>query len=313
MNRIEKTLIVKNAGQRLDQFLASQFTAESRTTIKKWISDGAVLVNQKPAKSSYKVAGNDEIVIAVKEDEAQPIPVLAQNIPLDIVYEDEDVLVINKPRDMVIHPSTGHFENTLVNALVYHAQKNQTTLSDAGEYYRPGIVHRLDKDTSGLLVVAKTNLAYASLVAQLQDHTMLRRYTGLVYGEVYEKRGTIDAPIRRHPQDRLRFETSEEGREAITHFEVIKRYFDYTLLEFQLETGRTHQIRVHAQFMGHPIVDDPLYARAYHNRFFGKQGQLLHAHELNFTHPRTGQVMRFTADLPADFKDVLAQLTIKMV
>lgn len=313
MNQHKQSFKVSESGQRIDQFLAAQFTDESRTKIKKWINDGLVTVNQTPIKNSYKVVKDDLIEITPPVVENQPIPLIAQNIPLTIVYEDEDIMVINKPRDLVIHPSTGHFENTLVNALLHYAAVNQTTLSDAGEYYRPGIVHRLDKDTSGLLVIAKTNQAYYGLVKQLQAHTMERRYKGLVYGEVYEKKGTIDAPIKRCLHDRLRFETHEDGRPAVTHFEVIKRYFDYTLLDFKLETGRTHQIRVHSEFIGHPIVDDPIYARKRRNKFFGQQGQLLHAYALAFTHPVTGAAMQFTADLPAEFQAVLQQLTIKMV
>lgn len=307
-----KFIKVEKDGQRLDQYLVDKLTEESRTTIKKWIAEGAVTVNGKASKSSYKVVVGDDINVEIADENDQPIPVNAQNIPLDIIFEDDHVMVINKPRGMVIHPSTGHFEGTLVNALVYYAEQKHITLADAGEYFRPGIVHRLDKDTSGLLVVAKTNLAYEKLVDQLKDHSMSRHYLGLVYGEIFEKKGTIDAPIKRHPNDRLRFAAAEGGREAITHFEVIKRYFDFTLLKFSLETGRTHQIRVHTNFIGHPIADDPTYAGDYKNRFFGKQGQLLHANELSFVHPQSGETVTFKVDMPADMQEDIDKLTIKM-
>ncbi|MEY8370482.1 RluA family pseudouridine synthase [Aerococcaceae bacterium 50-4] len=299
-------------GLRLDQFVTKQFSDESRTTIKKWIKNQLVTVNDKVAKASQILENGD--VVGVQKPapaEKQAFEPVAEQMDLKIVYEDDDILVVNKPTNLVVHPSVNHPTNTLVNGLLYHVQQNGSQLAVGRETFRPGIVHRLDKDTTGLLVVAKSQVALENLSKQVANHEMTRIYTGLVYGEIFEAGGKIDAPIRRHEKDRLRFETNEEGRHAVTHFTVKHRYIGYTLVNFQLETGRTHQIRVHADFINHPIVDDPLYARQYKERFFSEKGQLLHAHHLELNHPVTGEHLSFEAEIPDNFQNVLHQLTLK--
>lgn len=301
-------------GLRLDQFVTNQFTDESRTTIKKWIKDKLVTVNGKVAKASQSLVNGDLIGVEKPAPaEAEEFKPVAEKMSLDIVFEDDDILVVNKPVNLVVHPSVNHPTNTLVNGLLYHVQENGSQLAVGRESFRPGIVHRLDKDTTGLLVVAKSQAALENLTEQVANHQMTRIYSGLVYGEIFEAGGTIDAPIRRHEKDRLKFETNEAGRHAVTYFTVKHRYVGYTLVNFQLETGRTHQIRVHADFINHPIVDDPLYARQYKERFFSDNGQLLHAHRLELDHPVTGEHMAFDAPIPDNFQAVLHQLTFKGV
>ncbi|SPT61788.1 MULTISPECIES: RluA family pseudouridine synthase [unclassified Aerococcus] len=301
-------------GLRLDQFVTNQLTDESRTTIKKWIKDKLVTVNGKVAKASQSLVNGDLIGVEKPAPaEAEEFKPVAEKMALDIVFEDDDILVVNKPANLVVHPSVNHPTNTLVNGLLYHVQENGSQLAVGRESFRPGIVHRLDKDTTGLLVVAKSQAALENLTKQVANHQMTRIYAGLVYGEIFEAGGTIDAPIRRHEKDRLKFETNEAGRHAVTHFTVKHRYVGYTLVNFQLETGRTHQIRVHANFINHPIVDDPLYARQYKERFFSDNGQLLHAHRLELEHPVTGEHMVFDAPIPDHFQEVLHQLTFKGV
>ncbi|MFJ8450837.1 RluA family pseudouridine synthase [Aerococcus viridans] len=301
-------------GLRLDQFVTNQFTDESRTTIKKWIKDKLVTVNGKVAKASQALVNGDLVGVEKPTPaEAEEFKPVAEKMALDIVFEDDDILVVNKPVNLVVHPSVNHPTNTLVNGLLYHVQENGSQLAVGRESFRPGIVHRLDKDTTGLLVVAKSQAALENLTKQVANHQMTRIYAGLVYGEIFEAGGTIDAPIRRHEKDRLKFETNEAGRHAVTNFTVKHRYVGYTLVNFQLETGRTHQIRVHANFINHPIVDDPLYARQYKERFFSENGQLLHAHRLELEHPVTGEHMVFDAPIPDHFQEVLHQLTFKGV
>lgn len=303
---------VADTNMRLDQFVTQQFTEESRTTIKKWIKDKHVSVNGKIAKASLTLEQGDEVTVS-KPQASEPeafVPV-AEPMNLDIVFEDDHIIVVNKPTNLVVHPSVKHPGNTLVNGLLYHVEQNGSQLAQGPESFRPGIVHRLDKDTTGLLVVAKTAAAFNHLSEQVANHEMTRIYAGLVYGEIFEAGGTIDVPIRRHEKDRLKFEPNEEGRHAVTHFSVKHRYVGYTLVNFQLETGRTHQIRVHAQFIDHPIVDDPLYARQYKERFFDETGQLLHAQQLSLIHPITGEKMTFEATLPGNFQAVLNQLILK--
>lgn len=297
---------------RLDQFVTTQFNQESRTTIKKWIKDKLVSVNGKVAKASLPLVDGDQVVVNKPlPEEAEPFIPQAEKMDLEIVYEDDDILVVNKPLNLVVHPSVNHPSNTLVNGLLYHVQENGSQLAEGRESFRPGIVHRLDKDTTGLLVVAKSAIALEKLIDQVSNHEMTRIYAGLVYGEIFEAGGTINAPIRRHEKDRLKFETNEAGRRAVTHFSVKHRYVGYTLVDFQLETGRTHQIRVHAQFIDHPIVDDPLYARQHKEGFFDNKGQLLHAYKLALTHPVTNEEMTFEVDLPDNFQEVLKQMTAK--
>lgn len=301
-------------GLRVDQFVTNQFTDESRTTIKKWIKDKLVTVNGKVAKASQSLVNGDLIGVEKPAPaEAEEFKPVAEKMSLDILFEDDDILVVNKPVNLVVHPSVNHPTNTLVNGLLYHVQENGSQLAIGRESFRPGIVHRLDKDTTGLLVVAKSQAALENLTEQVANHQMTRIYSGLVYGEIFEAGGTIDAPIRRHEKDRLKFETNEAGRYAVTHFTVKHRYVGYTLVNFQLETGRTHQIRVHANFINHPIVDDPLYARQYKERFFSDNGQLLHAHHLELDHPVTGEHLAFDAPIPDNFQAVLHQLTFKGV
>lgn len=297
---------------RVDQFVTEKFTRESRTTIKKWIKDKLVTVNGKVAKASLPLVKGDKVVVQKPDlvDEADFIPD-PEKMDLDIVFEDEHILVVNKPVNLVVHPSVNHRTHTLVNGLLYHVQENGSQLAIGRESYRPGIVHRLDKDTTGLLVVAKSQVALEKLIEQVANHEMKRIYSGLVYGEIFEAGGTVNVPIRRHEKDRLKFEANENGRHAVTNFSVKHRYVGYTLVNFQLETGRTHQIRVHAQFMGHPIVDDQLYARQYKERFFDDEGQLLHAQHLELTHPVTGEHMAFDAPIPEHFQAVLDDLIWK--
>ena len=290
-----------NIGLRIDAFLADYcrdiVPGSSRSYIQKLIDEGAVRVGGQPVKSNYKIRKNDEIEMDV------PDPVIynvePEDIPLDIVYEDSDVIVINKPRGMVVHPAPGNYSGTLVNALLFHCKD----LSDINGVRRPGIVHRIDKDTTGLLVVAKNNEAHKFLADQLKDHEVSRVYTALVEGVIDENSGTVNAPIGRHPVDRkMMCVNTKNGKEAVTHFTVLERYHDTTLIECRLETGRTHQIRVHMAYIGHPVVGDPVYGKK-NNR--GMEGQALHAGELTFTHVRTSEKMTFTAPLPSDFQKLL--------
>ncbi|KAA9301994.1 MULTISPECIES: RluA family pseudouridine synthase [Aerococcus] len=288
---------------RLDRYLAELYPQHSRSAIKTWIQKGEVRVNQEKVKASYRLEAGDWVCVDLDQQE-DSLHLEAEAIDLDIVYEDASILVVNKAQGQVVHPSPGHQSGTLVNALLYHCDH----LSDCGESFRPGIVHRIDKDTSGLLVVAKTNQAHQALSQQIQAKTLKREYLALVYGQIFERTGTIDAGIRRHPVHRTRFEVAEEGRPARTHFRSLKQYAKYSLLALALETGRTHQIRVHLDFIGHPVVDDPLYARDHKQDFFDQEGQLLHAHRLILQHPVSGEEMSFEAELPEHFKKILASL-----
>ncbi|MCQ6558244.1 RluA family pseudouridine synthase [Paenibacillus mendelii] len=285
---------MEQAGERLDKYVTESMEdgAFSRTQIQDWIKAAAVLVNGKPAKANYKLAENDTVGVTVPEPENAIIE--PEDIPLSIVYEDADVIVINKPRGMVVHPAVGHASGTVVNALMHHCKD----LSGINGVMRPGIVHRIDKDTSGLLMAAKNDLAHASLAAQLKAHTVTRKYVALVHGNMPHDHGTVDAPIGRDPNDRKLFTVTERGsKHAVTHFAVIERLGDYTLLELKLETGRTHQIRVHMKYIGHPLAGDPLYGR---NKPIGMKGQALHAAVLGFDHPRTGEYLEFEAPIPGD-------------
>jgi len=262
------------------------------------LEQGNILVNETLQKGKYKVKAGDKISLtepAIKELEVEP-----ENIALDIVYEDDDVIVINKPQGMVVHPAPGHEHHTLVNALLYHCP-----LSTINGTYRPGIVHRIDKDTSGLLMVAKNDQAHRSLAKQLKDKTNLREYVALVHGRIKEDSGTIKAPLARSPKDRKKQAVVSGGRDAVTHFKVLKRYQDYTLVSCCLETGRTHQIRVHMKYIGHPLVGDPMYGP---KKTLKGKGQFLHAAKLGFTHPKTGEFLTFEAPLPEIFEKQLAYL-----
>lgn len=284
---------------RVDKFLAAIYETLSRTTIQTMLKEGMVLVNSKIAKGSQLVKVGDIISIVelpIFEMELEP-----EDIPLDIVYEDDDVLVVNKPTGMVVHPAPGHYHHTLVNALLYHVK----ALSNESNPIRPGIVHRIDKDTSGLLMVAKTDIAHQHLADELKMQKTYREYMALVEGNVRTTHGTIQAPIGRDKTDRKKMAVVEEGKEATTHFEVIKQYVGYTLLKCRLETGRTHQIRVHLAFIHHPVVGDPVYGK---KRLVAKTGQYLHAKTLSFTHPVTKQWMQFDSVLPDYFEEYLQQL-----
>lgn len=284
---------------RIDKILAEKIPDASRSQLQSWIKNGNVLVNGDPVKSNYKVQEGD--TIAVSEPEPEVLDVEPEPIPLDVVYEDSDLLVVNKPSGMVVHPSKGHLNGTLVNALLYHVQN----LSDGSQYIRPGIVHRIDKDTSGLLVIAKNNLSHQRLAEQLEQHSMEREYTALVHGVVAHEEGTIDAPLARNPNDRMKRTVREGGRSAVTHFKRVEELADHTLVSLQLETGRTHQIRVHMKYIGHPIVGDPMYGP---KNEIDKRGQFLHAGVLGFVHPTTGERMRFEVPLPDFFQAKVTEL-----
>ncbi|MFD2333938.1 RluA family pseudouridine synthase [Cohnella sp. GCM10020058] len=292
------------AGQRVDKFLAGAIGDESvsRSQIQDWIRDGQVRIGGMKIKPNAKLHAGS--VLTVDVPDAAPIEAQPEDIPLNVVYEDGDVIVIDKPRGFVVHPAPGHASGTVVNALLHHCRD----LSGINGSLRPGIVHRIDKDTSGLLMAAKNDLAHASLAQQLKDHSVTRRYTALVYSNVPHDRGTIDAPIGRDSSDRKLFTVTEKGaKRAVTHFTVIERFGDYTLVELQLETGRTHQIRVHMKYIGHTIVGDPFYGgRA--GRTLGMEGQALHAGVLGFDHPRTGERLLFEAPLPQDMEHALYML-----
>ncbi len=289
------------AGMRLDKALSTILSDISRSKIQEYLSLGLILVNEKEVKASYKLDNDDEITI--KDFPKISSTLIAEDIPLDIVYEDDDLMVINKPTGLVVHPGAGNFEHTLANALKYHSDN----LSSLNGDFRPGIVHRLDKDTSGLLVVAKNDYAHAFLSDQLKDHTLGRHYYALVLGEIAEEEGKIIAPIGRDKKNRLKMAVDLiNGKEAITNFKVISRYKGYTLLECILETGRTHQIRVHLAYINHPVIGDLLYGRG--NRVLYNNGQLLFAHQINFIHPKTKKEMEFSVPLPKFFDDVLKSL-----
>jgi 23S rRNA pseudouridine1911/1915/1917 synthase len=293
-----------NAGERLDVFLAKENPELSRSHIQKLITGEQVTVNGDPVRSSYRVKPGDEVVLRVPPP--RELEVVPENIPLDIYYEDADVVVVNKPRGMVVHPAEGNYSGTLVNALLFHCRD----LSGVNGIMRPGIVHRLDKDTSGLIMVAKNDLAHLELARQLKERRVTRRYIALAHGNFAEDRGTVDAPIGRHPRDRQRMAVvSQGGRHAVTHYRVLERFGPYTLLELRLETGRTHQIRVHMAYLGHPLVGDLKYGPS--RPHFDLQGQFLHAATLGFHHPREGEYMEFTAPLPGELQDILARLKEK--
>lgn len=288
-------------GLRLDKALSLLLKDVSRSKIQEYLKDGYILVNGKNEKPSYKLDLDDEILINDFPKEESLLE--AENIPLDIVYEDEDVIVINKPVGLVVHPGAGNFKHTMANALKFHSDE----LSSLNGDFRPGIVHRLDKDTAGLIIVAKNNFAHEFLANQLIDHTLGRKYYALVIGGFKEDEGKIIAPIGRDKNNRLKMAVDlKNGKEAVTNFKVIKRYNNYTLVECALETGRTHQIRVHMNYISHPVVGDNLYGKG--NRTIYKNGQLLFAHEISFIHPKTKKKMTFDVDLPSYFKDILSKL-----
>lgn len=298
-----KNVIVNenDKGKRLDIYIAENFNELSRTMIKKLIESNNVLVNDKSEKVSYKVQANDNISIDVPE--AKETKLKAQEIPLDIIYEDSDIIVVNKPKGMVVHPANGNPDGTLVNAILSICKNS---LSGIGGELRPGIVHRLDKDTSGLIIVAKNDKAHINMSEQIKERNVKKTYIALVRGNVLEEEATINMPIGRSTKDRKKMAVTKNGKQAITHFKVLKRYSKYTLLEIKIETGRTHQIRVHMAEIGYPVVGDAVYSNGKNE--FGIEGQMLHAYKLEFMHPITNKHMELTAPLPQYFEEILKKL-----
>lgn len=304
MEDVKIRVVDEYIGKRIDKFLTTHFKDYSRTQIQMLIQDKHVKVNGKIIKASYKLENHDEIDIHFPDPENTDI--LAEDISLDIVYEDSDVIVVNKPTGMIVHPSVGIYTGTLVNALLFHCHD----LSGINGVNRPGIVHRIDKETSGLLMVAKNDMAHQSLSEQLQEHSVVRRYYALVHGLIPHEFGRIEAPIGRDPNDRQKMTCIDKNaKEAITNFKVIERFKDMTLVECRLETGRTHQIRVHMQYIGYPVYGDPQYGL---KRDDVSHGQFLHAKILGFIHPRTHEEMYFDSELPDFFKEKLAELRLEM-
>lgn len=299
----EQTLItdLSESGRRLDIFLTDYLAEHSRSLIQKLIRDGSVQVDGRSVKASYKLQGDEEIRICIPE--AALAPIEAENIPLDIYFEDEYLLVVNKPKGMVVHPAPGHWNGTLVNALMYHAG---TSLSGINGVIRPGIVHRIDRDTTGLLLVCKNDKAHEAMAEQFKNHSITRRYTALAEGRFPEMEGVVDAPIGRDRKNRLRMAVNPEGRPARTHYQLLHQFDKYTLLNCRLETGRTHQIRVHMAHLGHPLAGDLLYGG---HSLGSVEGQYLHAGLLGFVHPVSGTYMEFEAPLPAYYEERLKRLS----
>ncbi len=289
-------------GERLDVYISNKFPKFSRSAIQKIIRNQKVKVNGKTEKPRYIVKIGDTIEIEIPK--SAKIEIVAQNIPLNIVYEDNDLLIVNKDQGMVVHPGAGNYENTLVNALLFHTNGKLSTIND--EDTRPGIIHRIDKDTSGLLMVAKNDAAHVFLADQLKEHTTKREYQFICHGVVEEDVITVDRPIGRNPKDRLKMAVVEGGKNAVTHFEVIERFDKFTHMKARLETGRTHQIRVHAKFIKHPLLGDSVYG--YKKEKFKLNGQTLHAKKLGFIHPTTKEYMEFDSELPNYFKNILLKL-----
>ena len=302
MEQREFIVEAEAAGQRIDRFLSGEDTGLSRSALQGLVADGHVLCNGKSIAKSLKLKAGDTILLEIPD--AKPIEAVPQDIPLDIVYEDDHLLVVNKPKGMVVHPAPGNPDGTLVNALLWHCKGS---LSGIGGEIRPGIVHRIDKDTSGLIIAAKNDFAHAALAAQLKDHSLARTYVCIVCGKIKDDSGTIDAPIGRHPADRKKMAVTEKNsRSAVTHWRVLERFSGYTLVECKLETGRTHQIRVHMAYRGHPILGDMVYGHK--KPELGQDSQCLHAKELRFVHPRTGQLVTVCCELPDYFTALLEKL-----
>lgn len=294
-------------GERIDKFLSCRLEEVSRSYIQKLIKEGHVSVNGKPVKANYKLGAGDEISVEIPE--AKEPDILPEDIPLDILYEDQDILVVNKPKGMVVHPAAGHYSGTLVNALMYHCKDS---LSGINGVMRPGIVHRIDMDTTGSLLVCKNDEAHRILAEQLKEHTIRREYHAIVYGNIKEDTGTVDAPIGRHPTDRKKMSINHKnGKQAVTHYEVLERFGNFTYICCRLETGRTHQIRVHMASLHHPLLGDEVYGPSSRPPFPGLKGQVLHAKILGIYHPATGEYMEFDAPLPQYFVDLLQKLRRK--
>ena len=302
MNEVIFDIIPEMEDERIDKCICGYMESLSRSYIQKIIKDGNVYVNGLPVKANYKVRVEDKVRFIIPDSVEPDIP--AQDIPLDIIYEDSDILIINKPKDMVVHPAPGHYEGTIVNAVMFHCKD---ALSGINGVMRPGIVHRIDKDTTGSLIICKNDEAHNDIASQLKEHSINRRYRAIVWGRIKEDEGIIDAPIGRHPNDRKKMAINEtNGKHAITHYKVLERFDKFTYIECRLETGRTHQIRVHMTSLGHPLLGDDVYSSA--KSPYKVNGQTLHAGVLGFVHPRTGESMEFEAPLPDYFEDILRKL-----
>lgn len=303
MQQNDYTIPQEAVGLRLDKAITLLCEDLSRNAVQQLLDSGNILVNGKNESKKYSVKFNDLITVVLPEPKT--LSVIPENIPLDIVFEDEYLLVVNKPKGMVVHPAAGNYTGTLVNALLYHCGDS---LSGINGVIRPGIVHRIDKDTSGLLIVAKTDAAHKGLARQIKEHSFTREYKTVVVGNVKDDSGTIDAPIGRHPKDRKKQAiTDKNSKNAITHFEVVERFNGFTYLKVRLETGRTHQIRVHMAYRGTPVAGDVIYGNP--KKTYGLQGQCLHAATIGFIHPITNEYLEFTADLPEYFKDFLRRIS----
>lgn len=298
----ELHLTAVQSGERIDRFLSGDLEGLSRSYIQKLLKEGGITVNGKAVKANYKLTAGDEILVQIPDPE--PMNILPEDIPLDILYEDEDILIVNKPKGMVVHPSPGHYSHTLVNAVLFHCGGR---LSGINGVLRPGIVHRIDMDTTGSLLICKNDRAHQILADDLKEHNITRRYHAVVHGNLKEDTGTVNAPIGRHPVDRKKMSTkAPNGRHAVTHYRVLERFGNYTYIECELETGRTHQIRVHMASIGHPILGDAVYGPV--KCPFKLEGQTLHAKILGIKHPSTGQYMEFDAPLPEYFETLLNRL-----
>ena len=294
------TASAEDKGSRIDRYISENITELTRSGVQGLMEKGLILVNGGEVSKNYKLRGGEEISVEIPEPE--PMDAVPEDIPLDIVYEDEDLLVVNKPKGMVVHPAHGNYTGTLVNALLHHCGNS---LSGINGVIRPGIVHRIDKNTSGLLIVAKNDASHLKLAEQIKEHSFTREYEAVACGYFKDTEGTVDAPIGRHKTDRKKMcVTSENSRNAVTHYSVIKQYGGYAHLRLRLETGRTHQIRVHLSYIGHPVLGDEVYGKPYK----GLEGQCLHARKIGFIHPSTGEYMEFQSDLPDYFVSVLARL-----
>lgn len=300
----EYFIVENEVGLRIDKYLACHLPDLSRSHIQKLIRDNLVIVNQKPVKANYRLSLNEQIEVMIPKPEEPEI--LPENIPLDILYEDADIIIVNKPKQMVVHPAPGHASGTLVNALMYHCG---TELSGINGVMRPGIVHRIDMDTTGSLLVCKNDMAHQKLAAQLKEHSITRIYEAIVHGNIKEEDGTVTAPIGRHPTDRKKMSVhAKQGRRAVTHYQVLKRFGEFTYIQCRLETGRTHQIRVHMASIGHPLLGDQVYGPS-KCPFGGLKGQTLHAKILGIVHPKTGEYLEIQAPLPDYFVNLLQKLS----
>ena len=303
---IEKRIIADVNNERLDSYISKSNLDLSRSMVQKLIKENRVFVNGKNEKESYKIKVNDNITIQIEDPKSSKLE--AQDIPLDIIYEDNDIIVINKPKGMVVHPGNGNPDNTLVNAVLAHCKGS---LSGIGGEIRPGIVHRIDKDTSGLIIVAKNDKSHINLSEQIKNHEVTKIYTALVKGNISEDEATIDMPIGRDKKDRKKMSVTRDGKEAVSHIKVVKRYGNYTLIRVKIDTGRTHQIRVHMAKIGHPVVGDEVYSSGKNE--FGVKGQMLHSTILKFKHPISGKEIMLEAPLPQYFEDVLSKLDEKNI